>query len=144
MKTLIVVALAIITSLLFANGVPPLQGPPIAEAVLPGDSGAAIPSPANHTFDAGEAVVSAPTNYDFENGTTGWLTGGTTAPGGPSGTGNSLSLNGGFDVTATSDAFTIDVSGTTWVYYINNFWRVRSLREAANTYRPGLGQRHPT
>jgi RHS repeat-associated protein len=113
MKRLLLV-LGVVAGLLASGTVGPF--PAQVARALPTASGALSPSPLNNKFTTGVALVSTPTNWNFESGLTGWTTSGgaTTLSGGQSGNYLSLSSSGQAD----SSAFTVSSSGTTFTFYL--------------------------
>ena len=113
LKRLLLVA-GVMAGLLASGRMDPFPAK-VAQA-LPAASGALSPSPLNNKFTSGVAVASAPTNWNFESGLTGWTTSGgaTTLGGGQSG--NYLSLSSGGQ--ADSSAFAVSSSGTTFTFYL--------------------------
>ena len=73
-RIILAIAIVLLASLAIPGGFrpPPSTAPRTAAAVLPPPSGATIGSPLNYDFTAGEPLVSAPANHDFENGIADW------------------------------------------------------------------------
>lgn len=131
-----------------------VDDPPVAEAntTLPSASGALSPVPPNFDFNAGEPIVSAPSNYGFEDGLTNWdvQSGSASAEsGGYEGDYLEISGNGSLNPKVVSDAFVVDSEAPFFSYYVKSFggftmyrlevapepsyssWSPRSTRSAA-------------
>ena len=130
-RAILVFALVFLASLAVPGGLrpPPSTSPTTEAAVLPPPSGATIGSPLNYDFTAGEPVVSAPANHDFEDGLTGWTVtfpgeGSVTTPSSGGQSGGYLQITGTANLkprVTSTDTFMVDSSSPVWSVYINTF-----------------------